>query len=95
MNTGLPLSKDRLFKATGFTGSSGYTVILSDESISSIFVTDSRYDLQAGNEVNQSSFKIYTDAMAMSQCIAQFGKENVCIDAVLFPKAVVENLQKI
>ena len=58
-------------------------------------MTDSRYDLQAVNEVSQSNFKIHTDAMAMSKCITQLGKEAVCIDAVLFPKAVVEHLQKI
>lgn len=45
MSDTLPISKDRLRKVTGFTGSSGYTIISAAENEKSIFVTDSRYEL--------------------------------------------------
>ena len=95
-NSGMPLSKDRLFKATGFTGSSGYAVILADESKQSAFVTDSRYDLQANAEISKEQFKVSTNAISMSKCISDFKNEgDPYVDAKLFPVSMIENLKKI
>jgi hypothetical protein len=46
MSHNLPLHRDRLKSLTGFSGSSGYTVINAEEDKKSVFVTDSRYELQ-------------------------------------------------
>jgi hypothetical protein len=52
MSHNLPLNKDRLQKLTGFSGSSGYAVISAHEDEKSTLVTDSRYELQAGLELD-------------------------------------------
>lgn len=69
---------------TGFTGTSGYTVVNSDESEKSLFITDSRYELQAGIQINKEMFEVRTDATPMSKAIEVL-KGNIGLDGSLFP----------
>lgn len=54
----LPPSEDRLAFITGFTGSAGRAIILSD---AALFATDGRYTLQAERQVPRDVFAIASD----------------------------------
>ncbi|MCK5659215.1 MAG: aminopeptidase P family N-terminal domain-containing protein, partial [Alphaproteobacteria bacterium] len=56
-NEFVPSFAERLAHITGFKGSAGIAVVLKEKAS---FFTDSRYTIQARNEVNSRDFEIYS-----------------------------------
>lgn len=63
---------DNVRWATGFTGSSGLVVL--DER-NGVFITDSRYDQQAREQVPDLDVYIYSNPQTMTQAAAEFAKQ--------------------
>lgn len=55
----VPECANRLFWATGFTGSAGSAIVLKDKAA---FFTDGRYTIQAQDEVSKTDFEIFSTA---------------------------------
>lgn len=68
-----PLWQDRLW-LTGFTGSSGSVIITPGEAV---LVTDSRYTLQAGKEINPEEIKLIIQDNKIANGFIQIVKEYV------------------
>ena len=83
MSHNLRKAQDRLRSITGFTGSSGYIVVNSGESEKSLFVTDSRYELQANMQVDSAQFEIKTDARPLLSTLEQL-QGSIVLDGRLF-----------
>lgn len=59
----VPKSNERLAWISGFTGSSGYAVVMKEKTA---FFTDGRYTLQARDEVDDGDFSIFSTAADQS-----------------------------
>ncbi len=58
MSSYIPKDKDRLYKLTNFTGSNGLAIVFQSQQKKPVFITDSRYKLQAKLEIDQELFEI-------------------------------------
>ena len=94
MNHNLPAARDRLRSLTGFTGSSGYTIVNSEDSEKSLFVTDSRYELQAGIQIDATKFEVSTDATSLSKKVETL-QGDIGIDGNLFPASQIQALKSL
>jgi len=81
---------------TGFTGSAGTAVVFAEGK--SLFVTDSRYDLQAESEVDTEMFDIADTGKPkpLSELIKNrvSQDDDVAVDGSLFTKSMVDGLKK-
>jgi len=86
----LPASEERLAYITGFTGSAGRAIILSEIAL---FATDGRYTLQAGNQVPGDVFEIVsTPEAAKSWARANLSGVRLGYDPNLHSRASLKGL---
>lgn len=94
-HAGLLTNMDNVRWVTGFTGSSGLVLTNSD---SGVFITDSRYDQQAREQVPDLEVVIYSSPQTMAQAAAEhakrLGMESVAFESEHVSVASFKNYEK-